>query len=172
MGSHRSGTNDLAFVRHVVGWLESAGVKTWLFGGWAAELLGLELPRTHHDVDLLYPGESFAAADALFARGEVDEVVAKRLPHKRAFEMDGVLVELFLVQGPAGAPFTDYWGVTRHEWPANVLEVEAGGLRVASALALLDYEATFDKRVPTVDGERVTVEEWLAEHESWFSGSA
>jgi hypothetical protein len=156
-----SRTNDLDSVRHIVARLESARIKTWLFGGWAAELLGLTLPRLHNDIDLLYPAESFDAVDVFLATGDADEITAKRFPHKRAFEIEGIMVELFLLQGPEDAPFTDFWGVNRHIWPANVLAIEASGLRVASAMSLIDYRATWQNRFPSVNGKQVSPEEWL-----------
>ena len=133
-----------------------------MFGGWAAELLGLSLPRPHHDVDLLYPAGSFDAVDVFLASGDVDEITAKRFPHKRAFEAEGIMVELFLLQGTEDALFTDFWSVNRYEWPSNVLGVEAGGLRVASAMSLGDFRASWQDLQPSVDGRRVTAEEWLA----------
>jgi len=160
-----SRTNDLGFVRYVVDRLESAGVRTWLFGGWAEELLGLRLPGPHHDVDLLYPAGSFDAVDVVLADGDVEEITAKRFPHKRAFETEGIMVELLLLQGPDNAPFTDFWGASRYEWPSNVFGIQAGGLRVASAMALIDYQATWRDRLPSVDGKQVSSQEWL-EHQS------
>nr|WP_238334744.1 hypothetical protein [Kribbella amoyensis] len=133
------GTNDLDFVRHVVTRLELAGLRTWLFGGWAAEVLGLTTPRPHRDIDLLYPAETFDAVDTYFATGDVDEIAAKRFPHKRAFEIDGIMVELFLVESREAHPFTNFWGVNRHEWPSDVFDIHAGGFRVASAKAVLGY---------------------------------
>ena len=158
-------TNDLAFVRHVVDRLESAGIRTWLFGGWAVELLGMSLPRPHNDVDLLYPGDSFDAVDAFLTAGDVEEITAKRFPHKRAFESDGIMVELLLLQRSDDGLHTDFWGVIRHQWPSNVLDVQAGGLRVASAMSLIDYHATWRNLLPTVDGNQVSSEEWL-QHQS------
>lgn len=155
--------NDLEFVRQVLARLESGGIRTWLFGGWAAELLGLSLPRPHNDVDLLYPADSFEAVDALLATGGVDEIVAKRFPHKRGFEIDGIMVELFLVQTSAAGPFTEFWGLSRHEWPSNVFDVQAAGLRVASAMAVLGYRDAWEGLQPTVDGKRVSAQEWLAD---------
>jgi len=160
-----SRTNDLGFVRYIVGRLELAGVRTWVFGGWAAELFGLSRPRPHHDVDLLYPAVSFEAVDVFLATGEVDEIVAKRFPHKRAFEAEGIMVELFLLQGPEDGPFTDFWGVNRYEWPSNVLGAQAGGLRVASAMSLTDYQAKRRELLPSVDGKQVSSGEWL-EHQN------
>jgi hypothetical protein len=155
-----SRANDLGFVEHVVARLESAGISTWLFGGWASELLGLSLPRAHNDVDLLYPADSFDAVDAFLATGGVDELAEKRLPHKRGFETDGIMVELFLVQTPEAGPFTDFWGVTRHEWPSNVFDIRAGGFRVASGMSVLGYRDAWEALQPTVDGKRVSLQEW------------
>ncbi len=105
----------------------------------------MSAPRGHRDVDLLYPAGGFDVVDEYLARGDVQEIVAKRFPHKRAFEVDGVMVELFLVQADEAGWFTDFWGVARHDWPADVFEVEAGGLRVASATALAGYRAGWDE---------------------------
>ena len=123
-----------------------------MFGGWAAELLGLSVPRAHRDVDLLCPGDDFAVVDEFLGRGDVQEIVAKRFPHKRAFEVDGVMVELFLVQTDEAGSFTDFWGVARHEWPADVFEGEVGGLRVASAAAVNGYRAGWDALQAKVKG--------------------
>lgn len=90
--------------------------------------------------------------DEFLARGDVQEIVAKRFPHKRAFEVDGVMVELFLVQSDEAGWFTDFWGVARHDWPADVFEVEAGGLRVASATALAGYRAGWDELQAKLQG--------------------
>ncbi|MET9269979.1 hypothetical protein [Kribbella sp. NPDC003557] len=152
-------SNDLAFVRDVVRQLEAAGVRTWIFGGWASELLGLSPPRPHQDLDLLYPAGNFDVVDVYLARGDVQEIAAKRFPHKRAFEAEGIRVELFLVQP---GPYTDFWGATRHTWPAGTFDVEAGGFRVASAVALAGFRAAWEGLRPTVGGRTVTAEEWLA----------
>lgn len=153
--------NDLLFVRRVVADLEGAGIVTWLFGGWAEELVGLSLPRPHHDVDLLYPARDFELVDAFLSDSTMDEIAAKRFPHKRAFETDGLMVELFLVQGAEGTYYTDFWGATRHDWPDNVLGVQAGGLRVASATALVDYRAKRTSYLPSIDGRPTSAEQWL-----------
>ncbi|MFD7153580.1 nucleotidyltransferase domain-containing protein [Kribbella sp. NPDC059898] len=166
-----SPANDLDFVRQVVARLESAGIRTWLFGGWASELLGLSLPRPHNDIDLLYPADTFEAVDTFLATGRVDELAAKRFPHKRGFETDGIMVELFLVQPSESGPFTDFWGDIRYEWPSNVFDVQAGGLRIASALSLLAYRAAWDDLQPTVDGKRATSQEWL-DHQTYAGPAA
>lgn len=132
--------NDLAFVRWVISLLDRNGIDAWLFGGWAEELLGLSAPRPHTDVDLLHPAQSFATVDAFLRREpSVAEVAAKRFAHKRAFELGGVMVELFLVQRDTAGRYTDIWGSARHDWPDDVLDVRAAGLRVASRAALEGY---------------------------------
>ena len=90
--------NDLPFVLRAVDLLEDARLRVWLFGGWAEELRGLRAPCEHVDVDFLYPGRDFARVDALFERAAFAEVEGKQRPHKRAFMLEGTLVELLLVQ--------------------------------------------------------------------------
>lgn len=94
--------------------LQAAGVRVWLFGGWAEELLGLRRPSEHRDIDLLYPAADFALADAFMAAdGRVTEITAKRFPHKRAFLSDDIMVELILAQpASSGGYFTCFWGDT------------------------------------------------------------
>ena len=86
--------NDLDFVQDVVQMLGERGVRVWVFGGWAEQLVGIAEPRRHVDVDLLYPAESFAELDAL----DLPWLPGTRVPYKRAFAHDGVMVELFLVK--------------------------------------------------------------------------
>jgi hypothetical protein len=136
--------NDRAFVRRVLSLLEKGGCDVWLFGGWAEEVLGLSRPRPHGDVDLLHPAQSFAAVDAFLRRmREVAEIPEKRFPHKRAFELGGVMVEVILVQRDAVGRFTNVWGITRHDWPGDVLDVRAGGMRVASPAALMGFRTAW-----------------------------
>jgi len=132
--------NDLAFVRRVISVLDGNGIDAWLFGGWAEELLGLSPPRPHADVDFLHPAQSFATVDAFLRREpSVAEIAAKRSAHNRAFEVGGVMVELFLVQRDTAGRYTNIWGTTRHDWPDDVLDIRVAGLRVASRAALEGY---------------------------------
>jgi hypothetical protein len=123
--------NDLTFVLRVVDLLASHGLRTWVFGGWGEELRGLRAPCTHADVALLYPAPDFARLDTL----DLEWVAARRLAHRRAFVLDGVLVELLLV-----ARDGEGWHTGAHRWPSNVF-VSAGRLPVASAEALGAYRA-------------------------------
>jgi Aminoglycoside-2''-adenylyltransferase len=123
--------NDLALVMKVVDVLEAARLRVWLFGGWAEELRGLRAPCEHVDVDFLYPGRDFSRVDR-FLGGTDDS-----RPHKRSFEVEGVPVELLLVQKDERGWFTEL-PAGRHPWPADVF-ANAGRLPVASVTALESY---------------------------------
>jgi hypothetical protein len=72
------------------------GFETALVGGWSRELLGVEPPRRHRDIDLVVTDADVAKLDAWLSTQ--DEIGAKRFPHKRAFLLEGVMVELHLVR--------------------------------------------------------------------------
>ncbi len=136
----RAPRHDLSFVLRVADLLEGARLRTWLCGGWAEELRGLRAPREHSGIDLLYPGRDLDRVDRFIARAAaVDERVEKKLPGKRAFELEGVLVQLLLVQRDDHGWFTDLPG-GRHRWPPDVFST-AGRLPVASEAALTGYRA-------------------------------
>jgi hypothetical protein len=129
--------NDLAFVERAVSFLASKGLDTWVFGGWGEELRGLIKPREHVDLDLLYPAPDWGAADALY----LDWIEGKRHPWKRAFRLEGVAVELFLVQYDARGWFTEL-ARRRHDWPENVVSSN-GLLPVASTAALASVRHSY-----------------------------
>ena len=128
--------NDLTFVLRAVDLLASHGCRTWVSGGWGEELRGLTAPREHADVDLLYPAPGWQRVDAL----ELDWIEPKRQPWKRAFVLDGTMVEVLLVRRDA-----DGWVTRAHRWPANVFAAR-GRLPVASAAALTGYRAAYARR--------------------------
>jgi len=137
--------NDSAFVMKVTSMLDDALVNVWLFGGWAEELQGIVSPRSHRDVDLLHPGDDFARVDALLrTEPALVEIIAKRFPHKRAFVLDGVMVELFLVRSDADGYYTDLPSGVKHRWPADVFDERQLGLRLASVGALVGYRRMVD----------------------------
>ena len=127
--------NDIGVVLRVVDTLEAARLRVWLFGGWAEELRGLRVPCEHEDVDLLYPGRDFARVDrfigGLRPPGSTDK------PHRRTFELDGVPVDLLLVQKDEEGWYTEL-PRRPHRWPPDVF-ANAGRLPVASATALEGY---------------------------------
>jgi hypothetical protein len=129
--------NDLQFVERAQTMLRARGIETWVFGGWGEELRGLAKPRPHMDLDLLYPAETWEAVDEL----HLDFVPGKRLPWKRAFVLEGTVVELFLVQRDEQGWYT---ALKRrvHRWPENVL-ASNGHLRVASTAALASYRHSY-----------------------------
>jgi len=131
-------TCDLALLHRGLDLLAAGGADCWLFGGWAEELRGHCPARSHRDIDLLCVAPNFAGVERLLESQRVDGIEGKRFAHKRAFLLDGVMVELFLVQRDRGGLFTTFWGRYRHEWPADVLS-SAAGLPVASAVALKGY---------------------------------
>ena len=138
--------NTLDLLAEVVGMLADAQIKTWLFGGWAEELSGLCPPRLHRDIDLLYPARSFARLDEfLRTQSDVQEVTAKRFPHKRAWEWQGVLVEVFLVCPEAERLVTDFFGTFQFAWPQDTflsaVMMPGGEWSCASAAALRQYRA-------------------------------
>jgi hypothetical protein len=132
-------SNDLSFVLRVADLLEEAQLRTWLCGGWAEELRGLCAPRPHLDIDLLYPGRDFERVDRFVAGAPVDEQPGRHRPHKRVFEVDGVPVELILVERDERGWFTDFPG-GRHRWPADLFSA-GGRLPVASEAALAGLRA-------------------------------
>lgn len=144
--------NDRDFVERAIGLLADAGIDAWLFGGWAEELRGLAPPREHQDIDLLCPAPDFQTVDAFLDSERVKEILLKRLPHKRAFELEGVLVELVLVQQDDDGYYTSFWGAVRYDWPTDVFEAapvpdgQSAGLRVASSTALIDFRKNYAER--------------------------
>jgi hypothetical protein len=129
--------NDLSFVERAVSLLASKGVDTWVFGGWGEELRGLIKPREHADLDLLYPAEEWSIVDNLF----LDWIEGKRFDWKRAFRLEEITVELFLVQYDARGWFTQLER-RRHNWPANVF-AGTGRTPVASTAALAGYRHSY-----------------------------
>jgi hypothetical protein len=129
--------NDLAFVERAVLLLETKGVDTWVFGGWAEELRGLIKPREHVDLDLLYPAVDWSIVDNLY----LDWVEEKRFDWKRAFKLEGITVELFLVQYDARGWYTQLER-RRHNWPANVFSNKRR-LPVVSTAALAGYRHSY-----------------------------
>lgn len=117
-----SSRNTPDFLADTLQELHSAAIDTWLFGGWAEELWGLRSPGPHSDIDLLYPAEDFRAVDQfLLAHEELEEVVGKRLVHKRAFRRQGILVELFLLRHASIELVTDFFSLHSFQWPADTL---------------------------------------------------
>ena len=135
-GRIRTMSTGLSLLRSVVGSLEQAGFAVLVFGGWAEELHGLVARKAHQDIDLMLIDPDDVVLEAfLDARGEI---VAKRASHKRAFEVDGALVELFIARSEGGRHVTYFWDQVRWVWPTDD-PVSVAGVRLASRAALDDY---------------------------------
>src|SRR3989442_3444181 len=134
--------SDLAFVERAVSLLTSKAVDTWVSGGWGEELRGLIRPREHADLDLLYPAEDWSAVDGLY----LDWIDAKLLPWKRAFMLEEIAVELFLVQYDADGWYTQLER-RRPDWPVNVF-TRACRVPVVSTAALAAYRHSYRGDAP------------------------
>jgi hypothetical protein len=130
---------DLAVVLRVVDALEAARLRVWLFGGWAEELRGLRPPCEHDGIDLLYPGRDFHRVDRFLGDGVADERA-----HKRSFELEGVAVDLLLVQKDEQGWYTEL-PHGRYRWATDVFTT-AGKLPVASETALREYRVARTRR--------------------------
>lgn len=137
--------NDLRFVESIANDLRTHGLDVWLAGGWAEELHGMIEPRSHHDVDLLVRAESFTAVDRFFAQDRIAEINEKRFAHKRAFEADGTMVELLLIDP---ALTTTFWGEHPYRWPTDTFDDRSGTPRLASIAALQHYRTNRPPKQP------------------------
>lgn len=141
--------NSIEFLWTVVTTLKKAGIDTIVFGGWAEELTGLNDPRPHGDVDLLYPAPDFSRVDAFLRNADVQEIILKHFFHKRAFMYHGVMVELILVQPNAGVCSTVFWDQYKLVWPELTdMSVEIEGdrvLRVATPEILRFYRDIYNE---------------------------
>jgi len=134
-------SSRLSLLRSVVGALEHAGITVVVFGGWAEELHGLIPRRVHRDIDLLLINPDGRVLDAfLDARAEI---AAKRASHKRAFEVDGTVVELFIARNEDGQHVTYFWDHVRWVWPTDD-GVSVAGVRLASLAALDAYRRSWE----------------------------
>jgi Aminoglycoside-2''-adenylyltransferase len=130
-----SSRNSLRLVTLVMEDLEQAGCTTWLCGGWAEELRGICQPRPHRDIDLFYPADSFKRLDP-FIQATGNEIPEKRFHHKRAFEIENVMVEILLVERDQHGWFTAYWDMHRCYWPRDAFAESVAGMRVVSEATL------------------------------------
>lgn len=133
--------------------LSDAGIHCLLFGGWAEEALGLCPPRPHKDIDLLLPDWSFDKLHHFIADSPNDlkEIALKRFAHKRAFVLDGLMVEVLLVQEESGVAWTSFWGDVRFEWALPLAEycnLDGHRLPVASRDNLRRYRANHRSTEP------------------------
>ncbi|MBI2062128.1 MAG: hypothetical protein HYT64_00315 [Candidatus Yanofskybacteria bacterium] len=146
--------NDINFLENIYERLKNSGIKTFVFGGWAEELIGVIKPREHKDIDLLYLADNFELVDRFIKENDLLEVIQKRFDHKRAFEMKGVLVEIVLVSQNAGKYLTNFFGNYEFEWPTDTFQnnVLNERIAIASLNSLKEYrhqhKSIMNKAVP------------------------
>ena len=134
-----------AGVLEIIQFFEATKLSLWLFGGWAEELWAITPPRLHHDIDFLYPADSFQDLDQFIAKtNNLQEIQSKRFSHKRAIMYQDVMIEFLLVKQGDSTCFTDFFsGQYRFEWPHELLchirNVSGYDLPIASRQALLLY---------------------------------
>jgi hypothetical protein len=139
--------NTLANLVDLLDLLQANAITPFVFGGWAEELWSLIPARSHRDIDLLYLADDFRRVDDFLLHCEnAKEVGAKHFPHKRAFEWQGVLVELILVQPKGEFSQTCFFsGEVSIVWPEDTfrfsLIVGDRNVPVASPAALIRYRA-------------------------------
>lgn len=110
--------NDLPFLITTIELLENQGINTILFGGWAEEMTGVIKPRAHKDIDLLYISNDFSKVDSFIKKNKgVKEIEEKRFPHKRAFFLNGIMVELILIEQKQEIYITNFWNLYSFTWP-------------------------------------------------------
>jgi hypothetical protein len=143
-----SKTNTPDFVARTIGNLSNHGINCALFGGWAEEALGLCSARPHGDIDFLLQASSFEHLDNLLAASldEIEEIPLKRFAHKRAFLLDGVAVEVILVEQANDAASTWFWGDVCFDWLmplANLGVLHGYPMTITSRENLNRYRANF-----------------------------
>ncbi|HUS21184.1 MAG TPA: hypothetical protein VMZ66_04135 [Aeromicrobium sp.] len=128
--------HDLILVERAVRLLQEGGFDVAVFGGWGEELRGLRPPRSHRDVDLVVLDAALEELDEFLHQSH--EIPAKRLPHKRAFRLDDVAVELSLAFRTAHGAEIRWWD----DDPVELAEFaisQIHRLPVANAAALASY---------------------------------
>ena len=119
-------TPPFDFVLGIMHRLAQAQLATWLCGGWAEDLWGHCGPRSHQDVDLLYPAATFTQLDQWLARTpDLAAIPAKRFAHKRAFRCEDILIEVVLLEPDEKGGYRTNFFNRRYRlmWPPDPLDV-------------------------------------------------
>jgi hypothetical protein len=118
--------NTIELVRKVMSDLDSYGISTQLGGGWAEELQGLMEKRAHKDIDLFYIGTTLDLVDSYMSMSGYTEITAKHLPHKRAYLVDGTMVEIILIQTDKTGCYISFYNNKKYYFPDIVHTMYAG----------------------------------------------
>jgi hypothetical protein len=138
-----TGSPELDWVLRELASLSAHGLAPVLFGGWAKELLAAWPGGPHDDLDVLVRARQIDELDAfILARGG-QPFAPKRHPHKRAYVVSGILVELFLVTADRDDLVTDFYGRYRRVWTAPIsrpLVVAGRRIELATPDTIVAYE--------------------------------
>ena len=139
--------NHLNFLISVCQKLDKGRVHPCIFGGWAEELRELIKPRVHNDIDLLYCANDFLALDKLMSeQPDFIEIPKKHFEHKRAFELNDIMVEITLVRPNLT---TTFFGKYDFTWPSDTfaedISVNNLSLNVSSQAALKHYRENYNR---------------------------
>lgn len=137
-----SKANLLALVQD----LTKADNNIAIFGGWAVELLDIKAPWAHSDIDLLLLGDHFD--NLLDWIGKNKLKIVKSYAHKKAFIINDVMAEVFLVSRPNNTTkFVGKKGETVFQWPSELFiekSIHGHTYRLASKAAMDKYTEEHD----------------------------
>ncbi len=143
--------NTLVLLENVLLLLKENKLKCYLFWWWAEELLWMTEPRPHNDIDLIYFGENFYILDEFLLElpNWIEELASKRFEHKRAFLIDDIVVELFLVSRYNENLETNFWWKYIYTWPKNIFDSDSISIwknqfHSVSKEALIQYRKDHD----------------------------
>ncbi len=71
MEEANTGEEQLSLIREVVGLLDAAGVRRWLWGGWGVDFLLGEVSRPHGDIEFVVRERDPGTARAVAARARL-----------------------------------------------------------------------------------------------------
>ena len=136
--------NTKNLLAEVTNYLSNNDIDTWVFGGWAEEINGVIDPRSHKDIDLFYFDSNFEVVDKFLISENLPEIKGKHFRHKRAFEYNNVMVELFLVERDALGNYTNFWGKNKYYWPSDITG-EVDGFNVILPKVLETYRRDYQQ---------------------------
>jgi len=129
--------------------LQNEGLEIVVFGGWSAELQGIENARLHSDIDLLILDGDFNHLVKFITHNEWE--VIKSYSHKKAFIVDSIMVEVFLVKIDDNELATEFIGeegsVVFH-WPSKLFikrTTEGTSIKLATKNAMSKYRKNHAK---------------------------
>jgi hypothetical protein len=143
--------NTLGLLEHVLLLLQEHNLHCYVFWWWAEELLWMSEPRSHNDIDLIYFGNNFDIVDRFLSTLPhwIQELSSKRFEHKRAFLIDDVVCELFLVSRSKEGLETNFWWTYSYIWPQNIFDSDLVNIwknkcNIVSQEALIQYRKDYE----------------------------